>query len=685
MSYGPKVGVESAKRIAAREIKAARGDAAEDGGMLSDEELERWRKLFDPKRTSVKNFLQSFTIKTDAASVHGQDVVSEVQFMLRPVQLELLARTERAWRRGKAARFRIPKSRGQGVSSFWMAFLGFERILRVPGYEFTAVAQGQDEVEEHLDRLTEFYGQIPKKVLRALGIVRLRGTRKQFIFRHGGYRKSRVTVKSARKQGLGRGGQNNAILTTERPHWPSKSKRDLSGLTGRCQNIPGNVIADESTALGLDEFHDDCIAARDGKGGGFELFFIASYEKWPQNYAPLEVDEKTFEESIGKEQRHGGGEEHTVLQRVAKWWRKVMDRSADYARTRALEFLNWRRGKIEADFKHVNVFHREEPTYLEEAFQGYGRLVFPADLMELNLDAARIRRGNAMRGSLIVVAGERRFDLSSDGPLVIFERPVMGELYAFGADVASGALVHASSGDEADFSALEMLHARSGRTVAVFKQHIYPHPFATFILRLAAWYNGALGLVESNNDGGTVISHLLDDEVEIGGLTGGDIMLTTERMVKIDTGAENVRQYGWKTTTRTKPFLASAVTAYLMEWGDPSSRAGESPLNLETLHEMLRFVYNARGGMEAETGHDDLVIAHALALSARKMVLEDAPTSSPINRGIPENLKALHAAIQPQRLGESWKPSRGPDGKYKTILVKSAAGIAPGDPGCQGY
>lgn len=653
--------------------------------MLTESELARWRKLFDPRQTSVQEFLESFKIKTDAAATEGENAVAEVQFKLRPVQKRLLDKTLAAWKRGRAARFRIPKSRGQGISSFWMAFLGFERVLRVPGYEFTAVGQGQDESEEHLDRLSEFYAQIPRKVLRALGIVRLRGTRKQFIFRHGGRLKSRVTVKTARKQGLGRGGQNNAILTTERPHWPAKSKKDLSGLTGRCQNIAGNVIVDESTAMGFDDFYEDCMAARDGRGGGFELFFIASHEKFPQNYDPLEGEERAFEETIGLNQKYGGAEETLVVKRVAEWWRSVMKASEAKARTLALYFLNWRRQKIDADFKHVNVFHREEPTFLDEAFQGYGRLVFPADLMDANAEPALQRRLRALVGSLETRQGDRVFTVQSHGPLVVYEKPIQGEEYAFGADVASGELVHASGGDEADFSTIKVVRVSTGEAVARFRAHIYPRPFAREVLRLAAWYNGAQGLVEANNHGGTVITCLLEDEIDIDGLRGADILLTTERLMKTDSGPESVKQYGWMTTSRTKPFLASAVVDFLSEWGLPENRGGASALDMDTLREMLRFVYNERGGMEAETGHDDLVIAYALSLVARKMVHDGAPRQTRIERPVAPNMKSYYDLFKPRGNEDEWKPAVGPDGKYTVVRVPSAAGNGPGDPGFPGY
>ncbi len=639
---------------------------------LPETKLKPWRVLFDPEQTSTVDFLQVFEIRTDqpepgrtATGVHY------CRFILKPKQRELIEESEKCWARGHAARWRVPKSRGYGVSAGVTAWLGFERVLRIPGWEYTLIAQDNESAEEHLDRLEDFFAQVPPAVLKALGIVRVKSTRRSFIFLHGGRKKSRVTVKTARKKGLGRGGTNNAVHMTERPHWPDKAKEDFSGILGRCYDLPGNVVIDESTAMGHDEFEEDCLAARDGKGGGYKLFFIASHEK-EVNYTPVpDAEREEFLASVGTDNRFGAEEENAVRDRVRGYWLKKQKAPEDVALAKALAFLNWRRARIEGDLKHVTIFRREEPTYLEEAFQGYGRLVFPVDVMESHREIAREKQRSARVGMLLYSGGELVFKDSASGPLTIFEFPTAGESYDFGSDVASGQRVHAGrKGEEADYSVAEFGHTLTGRTVAVLRGHIYPKPFSKDVLTVAAWFNGAMGFVENNLP--TVVSHLLNDEDEVCGLIGADILLTVEKLMKTDGAVETVRDYGWRTTRSSKPHLASAIIDFMLEVGAAKEGQTFTPYSLVFLEEALRFVYDDHGGMAAESGFDDTVIAHGLRMLARKERMPEVSFSR-LRRPtyVDPKLAPFHNMVISGKDGppEEWKLTRGEDGKAKYVKV----------------
>lgn len=630
-----------------------------------DHDFHRWRVLFDPAKTSIVDFLQVWNIRTD----QGRGRTSGVEycrFVLKPKQRELIERSEARWRRGRAARWRVPKSRGYGLSSVGTAWLGFERVLRVPGWEYTLIAQDNEAAEEHLDRLADFYSQIPDGVLGHLGIRQVKETRRGFVFLHPGGKKSRVTVKTARKRGLGRGGTNNAVHMTERPHWPDKAKEDLSGILGRCYDVAGNVVLDESTAMGHDEFEEDCLAAEQGRGGGYQLFFIPAHSK-DANYLEETDDEVQRLDPVGVEPRYGADEELRVLERVRVHWVKERNADQETARRMARRFLAWRRNRIDGDLKHVNVFHREEPTYLEEAFQGYGRLVFPADIMESHKPVAELAARTERRGILGWARGELTFADSQQGTLMVREFPDPGETYCFGCDLGSGQTVRSGKGGEsADWSVMTVKHVLSGRTVAQLRGHVYPRPWAYELLKVAVWYGTARGFVENNLP--TVVSHLVNDQdLEVAGVAGSEVLLTTERLMKTDSGPESVKEYGWKTTTKTKPFMASAIIDFMIETGVAPHGATTTPWDRITLSEMLRYCYDERGAMNAESGHDDCVVAEGLALLARRELMEEAGSTRLRRRPfVPAELRPFHDAVlgnPPGMLDEQYVMVRNDDGK----------------------
>lgn len=612
------------QRISLRGSKFRR---AEVQGGLTPDRVKAWRSLFDPNQVEIEGFLGRFKTRTKDTDPDTGAILFK-PFILFDFQMDLLDRTRHAWKKGRAAKWRNPKSRQLGVSQFWRAFLGFERVLRVPGYETVIIGQDQTASEEHLSYLTEFYQQIPDGVLPALGIRQLKSSASTLAFRHGDYRTSRVTVKTARRKGLGRGGQMNGCHTTEFPHWPDLSKRDRSSFLESLADVSGNVHADESTVMGQDEYYEDCMDARDGRGS-YMLMFIPSHVS-DRNYREFTSPEarENFVATLGKDERYGGIEEFAVQGRVERFWRKERGADGELASLRALEFVHWRRYKIDDDCKRVSVFHREQPTTLDEAFQGSGHQVFDPDIMNSWVESARRMDEGGENGTMMIREGRVLFVPRRDGALRVFSRPVSGMSYVFGADPASGHRVIASGGGEADFSTIVVKEALTGRTVARFKDHIFPKQFSDLILKVAAYYNGAQGYVEINKP--TTVAFMLEEEGEVQGYVGEDVLLTSERKVQTSDGWQKQPQYGWNTSEKTKNYMAGVVNKFLAEIGQNVSGERDAFHDEWTLKEMILYVYDERGRMSAERGHDDLVIAEGLALVARDEILGNEDFSSKV-------------------------------------------------------
>ena len=610
MKRGKYAKARAAPRPGAHEARAA--FAAEDE--MRGLSIAQWKVLFDARKTSIADFLSVWKIRTERT---GDQPSKFVRFVLHDWQQELLRRCLAAWKEGRAYKVRIPKSRRLGVSAFWRAFLGFERVLRIPGFEHTITAQSTDDAGEHLQYLREFYLQVPTPVLKALGVKRLRSNASEFAFLHGKFEISRVRVKTSRANGLGRGGQNNGIHMTERPHYTPKAKKDLNtSLLPNCANVAGNVIPDESTAMGFDEFYDDCIAARDGVGD-YDLFFLPAMAR-PLNYRKFKSNRELekLKALCGTERRYGGvGEEERARVLTEQFWLSERGATPVVAELRSWEFVHWRRYTINDETKHITAHRREHPQTLEEAFSGSGRLVYPPEIIEPWLEAARRNWRDAEPGTVAIHDGRPSFGVREDGMMLVRERPVPDGNYVMGVDVASGHRVIAGSREEADFSTAVVLDAYSGRTVATFRGHVFPRAFADVVVLMSGYYNWAKTFVEVNID--TVVGHILEMDYEIAGVNPADMLLTSERKIRTETGWSKQTRFGWYTSAQTKRWMISVTEQYMREWAEGSV----PPVDAVTSAELLRYVYDDRGSANAEAGHDDMVIAWGLALVARQNVL----------------------------------------------------------------
>lgn len=605
-------------------------EAALAQGIATKADVDIWRRLLDPQLVDERTFLEQFEIKTDTVEdpLTGEAPDPWVPFRWREVQIAEYELFEENMKRQRPTRLRIPKSRGHGVSSWNLALLGFCRTLRIPGYETKVVAQDQDESEEHLARLNDFYEQVDWAALRELGIRKVKSTRKSIVIQFGNMKKSKVRVMTARKQGLGRGGASDAIITTERPHWPAKAKKDLTGLLSRLSRSKWSAHIDESTANGFEDFYTACMKAQD-KVGSYRLLFLPAFKR-PNNYLkPDRFNREELLSDLGKNEHYGGIEEIEKRDQCAAYWKEQHLLDDEAAAERALQFIAWRRLTIDDECDgSLAFFWREHPTTLEEAFQGSGRPVFNLPFLRTWADDARRRQEFSILFGLEARDKGLRAQPRQGGLWRVLEAPKEDVSYCFGCDVSKGYEVHADGVREADFSVVNVKDVFTGRTVAKLRAHLFPHELAWEIVKAAQWFNGAKGLVEVNNDGGTVVSFIANMETDWGPAL--ECLLQTKRKVHTETGPEERKQLGWYTSGGpggSKPYMVGVMHRFIEETGrarnDKGEARGPCPWDFDTLTEMLLFVHGDRGKMQAERGHDDCVVAEGLALVSRQMQLED--------------------------------------------------------------
>jgi hypothetical protein len=176
------------------------------------------------------------------------------------------------------------------------------------------------------------------------------------------------------------------------------------------------------------------------------------------------------------------------------------------------------------------------------------------------------------------------------GELEVWLPAIASREYIVAVDPAGG-------GTAGDYSAMEVVDLETGAQCAEFAAHVGGLELARKSAELANKYNHAWLVVERNNHGCGVLAYLDSD-------------------CHYDRVYAQAGLVGWLTTPFSRPRalsdLASAVVAEPWKFLSPNF-----------LRECRSFVRLPRGGIGARPGaHDDRVMAMAIALAARKEILE---------------------------------------------------------------
>jgi hypothetical protein len=230
---------------------------------------------------------------------------------------------------------------------------------------------------------------------------------------------------------------------------------------------------------------------------------------------------------------------------------------------------------------------QEYPSTPEEAFISSGRPVFnPEQLNELILDAPEPLYRMAVEESH---AGMNMVKHAL-GELHVYRDHDPGETYCIGADVGMGVR-------DGDWSVAQVLDSEK-RLVSTWRGQVHPDFFAQILSTLGLYYNTALIAPESNNHGILTCVRLYKD------LAYPNVFSDVVEGQQEDRDTINV---GFRTTVKTRPLVIDRLRGAMRE-------KDITVADKTTLREMLTFVVNEAGKMEAEKGtHDDCVMALAIA------------------------------------------------------------------------
>lgn len=171
----------------------------------------------------------------------------------------------------------------------------------------------------------------------------------------------------------------------------------------------------------------------------------------------------------------------------------------------------------------------------------------------------------------------------------VYQEPEPGEEYVIGGDTA---------GEGSDFFVGQVLSARTGRQVCTLRGRMDEDQYARQMFCLGMWYNRALLAVEANYS-----AYPLRELARLG--------YPNQYVRGRDEGGAPGAKLGFLTTSATRPVILAGLVEIVREHVDWLE-------DRDTIEELMSFVRNSRGRMEAAGGaHDDCVMALAIGYYVR--------------------------------------------------------------------
>lgn len=488
-----------------------------------------------------------------------------VPLILNKPQMKLYNAIKSQAEKGKPIRIICLKARQMGFSTVTEGVL-FKTSATKKNVNVGIVAHEMSATNNLFEMFKRYYNNLPD----ALKPEMLKSNAKELIFnnKEGTGLDSRIQLFSAEaRENLGRSNTFTCLHISEYAFWGDQ-RNTLTALLQCVPDSKDSIIIIESTANGYDEFQERYQRAVEGKSEYIPVF-CGWWEMEEYTKEPPEDFELTAEEN------------------ALKSLYNLTDGQ-----------IYWRRMKIETEFNgDINAFKQEYPACPEEAFISTGECWFNKSLI--------IERLGELRNTEPIKVGRFEYDKKiysresavisnikwiddENGEIVIHKLPNKNQHFAIGGD---------TSGEGSDFFTAKVIENLSQECYATYrKQRIDDDLYADQMYCLGKYFNDAIIGLEVN------FSIAPTNELE---RLGYQNLYMQERMD--DISKRMVKKYGFRTDKTSRRNILANLVAMFRE--NPTIENDK-----ETLREMLTFVKNESGKVEAMVGkHDDLVMASAIA------------------------------------------------------------------------
>jgi hypothetical protein len=406
--------------------------------------------------------------------------------------------------------------------------------------------------------------------------------------------KSEYSLACAKTTSAGRSQGIHFLHGSEVAFWPDNADELLDGLMSCISTPQGTEVYLESTGNGYgNRFQRDVFDAYcEGKyvyyqEDGIPYAWKNPNDDWVLVFIPWfahniytrpfdnPVQKKKFIDEISKK----------VFNKDLLIWEESEDIKLQKRFKLSLEQLNWRRWTIANTFKgRVEKFRVEYPATIEDSFLSTGSNVFPADFCDmLELSC----KPPVIIGDVVERLGKTKIRRNPHGSFSLWDYPEDNEKYFFTVDSAGGKKErHKIKKQEPDPTCIDVYCHRTGKQVAQWHGHIEYDMIADIAELIGNLYHRAIGCVELQNHGYTVVAGL--------------------KQKKYPMYEWKDDEPGWSTNVRTKPLMVDGLYE--------ATRDGAIHIQCkETIAEMRTFI-EENGTYNAEAGcHDERVDTAGMA------------------------------------------------------------------------
>lgn len=460
----------------------------------------------------------------------------------------------------KPIRIIILKARQMGFSTETEAII-FKNVVTHHNYNAGIVAHKEDSTTNLFNMSKRMLEYLPEDIKPE----QKKSNAKELVFNNGEGTglDSKIKCMTAGGKGIGRSDTFTALHLSELAFWEGNKKETMTGLLQAVPNTPESMIIIESTANGYEYFKEMWDRAVAGKSDFYPLFIGWNELK-----------------------------EYSMPYTGFKLTKEEVDLQEQYNLT--LEQLTWRRWCIENNCSgDINQFKQEYPICPEEAFLSTGNCYFNKEniINRINNTPDPIIRGKFNCFYDGVRIRNQKFLEQEDGEIQIYEYPENRVPYVIGGDTA---------GEGSDYFTAHVINNITGKQVAVLKQQHNEIEYVKQVYCLGMFYNKALIGLENNFS-----------------------TYPTQKLTELNYPNQYVRKkedvyntkyeksFGFRTTSITRPYILANLQEIVHD-------SIEVINDKDTLREMLTFIINEKGRMEAEQGyHDDLVMALAITYYIR--------------------------------------------------------------------
>ncbi|CDI50386.1 bacteriophage terminase [Clostridium tetani 12124569] len=409
----------------------------------------------------------------------------------------------------------VLKSRQLGLSVVTVA-LSIRQCIVYPNSCCMLVSHDQKSCNAIFDKLKQQFNSLPKW----LKPEQIANNRQEIKLKNG----SKITCVCAGNKDVGRGDTLHLVHLSEFAFWKMQ-KKQLNSITQAL--APDGRLIIESTANGLNYFHDLYFQAKNGENSYKSFFF-----NWINGSSLFKKDYANSVE-IYKSRNNGKTLSKNELDDEEK---ELVSLGA------AVEQLMWRRLKVSST--GLDAFKQEYPSTDIEAFISTGNSVFD------NKRITEVERA-IVHNKTKYISKEKIIDL----PMILKNHygksffmwvfPTFWEKYYIGADLSEGV--------GKDYSVIEVLD-KDGEQVAEFRNNkIKPYKIAEIINAIGLYYNKALITVEKASGGHSVIERLRYDLQ----------YMNMTKYKSYDQFNRVVWNVGFDTNNKTKSLIINDLLSYL--------------------------------------------------------------------------------------------------------------------------